>query len=169
MKSRWPTTKTYEILSDSAYGSFSTIKQSLSALVNYHKFDVAASFLAFSSQGHRAGAGGNEIVGKINCRYRINQHWTAEVRNKTVHLRGADPGPITHPNPDHWYDVWRDNVSIGLVYKKSNIQYSITPHLNVGIHKLYDGFLSKDFVLGGISEFQYRFNKKLKLYKYCNN
>ncbi len=163
IRNRWREQDGYEILNDSAYGSYSTLRESVSLLAKHKKFHFAGSFLGLTTDGHRDGAGGNEIVGHLGVRYRFSSHWTLEARNKVIHLEGADPGPATHPNPDHWYDVWRNNSSLRLKMRHQTIRLAITPHFNLGVHRLYDGFYSKDYVAGTNAELIWKAHKKLEL------
>ncbi|MFH1130671.1 MAG: TonB-dependent receptor, partial [Pseudomonadota bacterium] len=118
---------------------------------------------ALNTDGHRKGAGGNEIVGHVATRYRFTPNFHLSVRDKVVHLVGADPGPVTHPYADHWYDVWRNNVSLQLEWNRLPFRLTVTPFFNLGIHRLYDGFFSHDYVGGGISEVVVRLHRMIGL------
>ena len=58
---------------------------------------------------------------------------------------------MTHPHTDHTYEVWRDNASLGLTWRSGIARLELTPYVNVGVHRLYDGFYSRDYVGGGIA------------------
>jgi outer membrane cobalamin receptor len=105
-----------------------------------------------STDGHRQGAGGDELIGTTAARYRFTPDLRLTVRNKVIHLEGADPGPVTHPFTNHGYDVWRDNASLRLDWSHDIVRVNVTPYFNVGIHRLYDGFYSTDYVGGGSAE-----------------
>lgn len=152
IRSRWLEREGYEISNDAAYGSYSTLRETATALGRFGRWDAAAAFHALSTEGHRAGAGGGEMIGITAARYRFNRDLSLSFRNKVVHLDGGDPGPASHPFTDHWYDVWRDNVSLRLGYDRGATRVSLTPYLNVGVHRLYDGFESTDLVGGGIAD-----------------
>lgn len=158
IRSRFRGEDGYELLSDSAYGSYSTVRETVSGLGRAGPWDFAAGFHTLSTDGHRDGAGGDQMVGVAAARYRFAPNLRLTARNKVVHLDGADPGPATHPNPEHWYDVWRDTASLQLGWEEERFRLTMTPYLNVGVHKLYDGFHSNDYVGGGIADVEIRVN-----------
>lgn len=141
----------HEISNDAAYGSYSTLREAAAALGRFGDWDVAGAFLGLQTDGHRDGAGGNALVGQAAVRRRLARNLELALRNKVVHLEGADPGPVTHPTPDHWYDVWRNNTSVQLAWNNDDLALTVTPFFNVGVHRLYDGFESFDHVGGGIA------------------
>lgn len=156
LRSRWREEEGYELASDSAYGSYSTVRQTVSGLARVGPWDVAVGVHALSTDGHRDGAGGDQLVGATAARYRYTPHLKLTARNKVVHLEGADPGPVTHPTPGHTYDVWRDTASLQLSHEQEHLRLSLTPYLNLGVHELYDGFRSHDYVGGGLADLELR-------------
>ena len=152
IRSRVRETDGYELFNDAAYGSFSTIRETVAGIVRSGKTDASAAFHALSTDGHRKGAGGADMIGIAAVRGRLTPSLKLGLRNKIIHLRGADPGPASHPYEDHWYDVWRDNVSLHLEHEHKGVRVNVTPYLNLGIHQLYDGFHSIDHVEGGHAE-----------------
>jgi outer membrane cobalamin receptor len=156
IRNRWRTENGYELSNDAAYGSYATLRESLSGLGRVGPWDVAAGFHALATDGHRVGAGGEQRVGVAAVRYRFAPNLSLAARNKVVHLVGADPGPVTHPNPNHWYNVWRNTASLQLRWEQEHTRLTMTPYLNVGQHKLYDGFQSNDYVGGGNAELELR-------------
>ncbi|MBN2718506.1 MAG: TonB-dependent receptor [Deltaproteobacteria bacterium] len=156
INNRWRKTDGAELQNDASYGSFNTLRESVAVLAKRRRLDFSCAFTGFSSDGHRTGAGGNEMVGHGALRYRFKPRWRLEMRYKVIHVQGADSGPASHPNPDHWYDVWRNNISAGLNWKRDDSRLTFVPFFNTGIHRLYDGFLSRDYVTGGTLEWQFR-------------
>ncbi len=156
MRSRWRQQEGYELLGDVAYGSYATSRQSVSALAHTGPWDMAAAFHDLSTEGHRLGAGGSDMVGHVAVGRRLTSSLRLWVRNKLAHVEGNDPGPISNPTPDHWFDVWRENVSAQLLYARGATRVTLTPYLNLGIHRLYDGFYSRDTTTGGTGELELR-------------
>lgn len=152
LRSRWREKEGFEISNDFAYGSYSTSRETLSFLGKFKRFDVACAFHILDTEGHREGAGGRTMVAHAAARYRITSDLSLVFKNKLVHLEGTDPGPVTHPHEDHFFDVWRENVSLSLSYRRSIFRLSVIPYLNMGIHRLYDGFYSEDYIGGLIAE-----------------
>jgi outer membrane cobalamin receptor len=151
-RSRWLETDGVEFENNAAFGSYHTIKEQATVLGRTDKFDFASSLNVTSSQGHRPGAGGNLAALEAAGRYKFNKNFNLTVREKIVHLKGTDPGPVNHPNVDNWYEVWRNNSSVSLSWNNNLANFRISPYFNMGIHRLHDGFYSNDFVLGNIAE-----------------
>lgn len=163
IRSRWREREGYELMSDSAYGSYSTLRQAVSALGRFDSWDIAGAVQAMSTDGHRQGAGGNSVVAHTAARYRFTPDLNLTIRNKAIHLAGADPGTVTHPFADHWYDVWRNNASLQLAWKRGGVRVTVTPYFNFGVHRLYDGFYSADYVGGGNAELELKLHRTTEL------
>jgi outer membrane cobalamin receptor len=163
IRSRWRNQEGYEVFNDSAYGSYATLRESASLLARLGSWDLAGGVQAMSTDGHRMGAVGDELVGTTAARYRFSPELKLTVRNKVVHLDGSDPGPETHPFLDHTFEAWRDNASIQLAWSHDNLRLNVTPYLNVGVHRLYDGFHSTDYVGGGIAELEMKLHPTTEL------
>jgi outer membrane cobalamin receptor len=152
LTSRWRDEPGWEIENDLGYGSFATIDETASFLGSFGPWDLRAAFHVLDTDGHRDGLDGRTLTGQLGVRYAITPELSLTLGNKVVHLEGGDPGPATHPYTDHWYDVWRDGVSLSLALRHGIARLSVIPYLNVGVHRLYDGFRSTDLVGGGIAE-----------------
>ncbi len=163
IRSRALETDGYELFNDVSYGSYSTLRETVAGLFRAGKFDASAAFHALSTEGHREGAGGNEMIGDASFRVRITPSLKLRLRNKVMHLKGRDAGPASHPYADHWYDVWRDNASLQLEYERDGIRVNVTPYLNLGIHQLYDGFHSLDHVEGGHAQLTVKPHRTMEL------
>ena len=127
------------------------------------RWDLAGGVFLLDTKGHRDGAGGSEAIGIGAARYRLTPELSLTIRNKVAHLEGNDPGPVTHPTTDHWYDVRRDTASIQLAYSREETRVTVTPYLNAGVHRLYDGFHSNDYVGGVIAEGETGLTSSLRL------
>ncbi len=152
IRNRWPARDGMEIQTDTGYGSYATMRQSVSLLAHAGDWDTTAAFSAMKTDGHRPGAGGDSLVASAAVRYRISPDVRLTIRNKVAHIVGADPGPVSSPTPHNWFDVWRDTVSAQLAYCGRMARLSLTPYLNLGVHRLYDSFYSRDTVAGVIGE-----------------
>ncbi|MBK8480040.1 MAG: TonB-dependent receptor [Proteobacteria bacterium] len=148
IRSRWRDRPGYEVEQDAGGGSYATLQARAALLARLGAWDVATGVQALSTAGHRAGAGGDTLVATTALRYRWGSGLRLTARNKVVHLIGNDPGPVTHPQLDHGYEVWRDTLSVQLGGGRDQLRWSITPYLNVGLHRLYDGFRSLDYLSG---------------------
>ncbi len=153
IENRWRREEGFELENDSAYGSFQSIRETAAFLGRWGDWDLASAFHYYRTDGHRENSGGYNMVGSFGLRWRVSPALNLTLKNKVLHLEGEDPGPATHPNSDHWYDVWRDNLSLRLDYEHNWFDFRVLPYLNVGIHRLYDGFYSEDYMAGASTEF----------------
>jgi outer membrane cobalamin receptor len=163
LRNRWAKRDGLELEVDSGYGSYRTLRQSLSALGRTGAWNVAGGLTVFATEGHRDGAGGGSMAGTAALRYRFTPGLCLTLRNKVVHVQGGDPGTTAHPMVDHWFDVWRDTASAQLVYSAGKLRLTATPYLNVGVHRLYDGFYSRDYLGGGTTELEARLHSAASL------
>lgn len=159
LRSRFRMEEGYELASDTAYGSFDTTRETVTLLGRKDQWDWAGSVHAMSTAGHRSGTAGRLLVGNGAVRNRLSDELSLTLRNKAIHLEGADPGPASHPYANHFYDVWRDNGSFRLEWRHNALRLNITPAFNAGVHRLYDGFRSVDVVAGTRGEVEYRLGR----------
>lgn len=148
LRSRWRGAEGLTVESDTGYGSYSTARESAVLLGRRGGWDIAGAVSALKTDGHRAGAGGSSLVGQLAVRRRVTGALSLTLRNRLARLDGADPGPVSHPAPDHWYRVWRESLSLGLALHGARLRLDATPYLNVGLHRLHDGFYSRDYTGG---------------------
>lgn len=149
LRSRWRRMEGIELDSDTAYGSYGTLQERAALLARHRRWDLAGGVHLLKTDGHRPGAGGNLVVGTVGARYRGPGGLRATLRDRVVHTEGADPGPVTHPNADHWYEVWRNLASLKLESRAGRVALRMQPYLHLGEHRLYDGFRSLDVTTGG--------------------
>lgn len=162
LRSRWRQHEGWEVESDSAIGSYNTKSQSVAVLGNTGRLGIAAGVHAFGTDGHRLGAGGNNLIGQVGVRTRLGGGWELILREKAMHLTGADPGPVTHPYANHFYDVWRDRLSLQAQWKREAVSIRALPFFNIGRHELYDGFQSVDTTSGVVVEGEFPIHRAAK-------
>ena len=86
------------------------------------------------------------------------------LREKLLHLTaGADPGPASHPYPNHWFDVWRERLAFEASAAEGPLRITVIPYVNLGRHQLYDGFYSRDVTAGGNAETAYKLDRHAEL------
>lgn len=163
LRSRWRDLDGWEVGSDTAYGSYTTLGGTATALVRHGRWDGAFALHALRTDGHRDGAGGADLVLQGAGRHRFDSGWSIALRNKAVHVTGGDPGTVEHPYTDHTFDVWRDNLSATVEYNRPGLRVTLLPYATVGRHKLYDGFQSKDWTVGGTVEAAMRLHRDVDL------
>lgn len=153
----------WELEHDVAYGSFGTLREQASLLGAGRGWDVAGAITALRSDGHRESAGGSNLVGRASVRWRPTPTLHLTLANKQFLGVGADPGPLTHPHDDHWYEVQRSATSLRLQTVTGGQPVTLVTYLNHGTHRLYDGFFSHDHVAGAYGETELRLGVPLSL------
>jgi len=142
----------FELQNDMALGSYATLRERLAVLARHGEWDVTSGVSALRSEGHRAGAGGANDLAHFSVRWRPRPTTHLLVSTKLFHGTGGDPGPITHPYTDHWYDARRTTSSVQLRSWHEGLLLRLVPYLNTGVHRLYDGFYSRDHNAGAYAE-----------------
>jgi outer membrane cobalamin receptor len=163
LRSRFRAREGIEVTNDAAVGSYATVRETAAVLARVGPWDLVGAVSAFKTDGHREGAGGDDLALQLAVRYRLTPALSLTLREKLVHLEGGDPGPVTHPTSDHWFDVWRETASLLLAWDQGRVRFSATPYLNVGITRLYDGYYARDAVGGGIAEGDIRLHRRAQL------
>jgi outer membrane cobalamin receptor len=163
LRSRWRQQDGWELENDTAAGSYNTLRQNAAVLGNSGRVGVAGAVHALRTDGHRLGAGGSSLIGQFGIRTRLGGGWEVTLRQKAMHLTGADPGPVTHPNDNHFFDVWRDRLSLQASWQSDAVSVRAQPFFNIGRHELYDGFRSVDTTSGAILESDLKLHPRVKL------
>ncbi|HUU04112.1 MAG TPA: TonB-dependent receptor [Myxococcota bacterium] len=165
IKNRWLHRDGLEITNDTGFGSYQSLRENAAVLWRRGDWDIAGALSVLRTDGQRVGAGGANVIGVVGARLRLLPELRLSLSNKLLHLTGEDPGPASHPNDDHWYDVWRDSPSLRLDYDGENYSLRLVPYFHIGIHRLYDGFYSQDYLGGGnlVCDFDLIEGFKLKL------
>ncbi|MFA6032333.1 MAG: TonB-dependent receptor, partial [Myxococcota bacterium] len=161
-KSMWMKEPGWRLTADSSIGSYKTFMENAAFLGKFGAFDTAGFVSATRSDGQRDYSGGSNIVGEVAGRWRSGD-FSVTVREKLSKLTGFDPGPVTVPYVDHWYDVFRNNASAVGRYRGKEFKLNLTAYIDYGWNRLYDGFESHDYVAGGIFEGDFKLIKQLSL------
>lgn len=148
LRSRFRDHDGFEIENDAAFGSYATVRERAAVLARWGEWDVAGGVSALKTDGHRAGAGGSDLVAQVAGRYRAGRGVEIAVSERLVHVLGADPGPASHPYADHTFDVWRSNTAVRVEIDRGSVQLALVPYLNAGVHRLFDGSLMTDSTSG---------------------
>jgi len=153
IENRWPDIKGCQLENDAAFGSFNTFRDRTTLAFKGEKVDLISAFSALNTDGYRDGTEGNSIAGQLGVRFRLPKRSTISIRNKTIRLQGSDPGPTINPTPDHRFEVLRNTSNAKFEYSGQSMNFSIATWLNAGEHRLYDGFLSRDYTAGALAEY----------------
>lgn len=163
IRNRWRRQPGFELYDDTACGSFQTLRETASFLGRFGDWDGAGALQVLRTEGHRPGAGGSTVVGQAAARVQVAPDLRLSLHNKLVHLVGSDPGPVTHPHPDHDYEVWRDQAALRLTLREGWLRLTMTPHVTIGLHRLHDGFRSEDHTAGTHAEARLNLHRTVRL------
>ncbi len=142
----------WELHQDLAYGSYRTLRERVAMLGRHGDWDATAALSALRTDGHRVGAGGANTVAQLSARWHALPATRLTLSHKLFHGTGADPGPVTHPTPDHTYDVRRSTTSLQLASLSGGVLLRAVQYVNLGTHRLYDGFFSRDRTAGAYAQ-----------------
>ncbi len=154
IENRWPRHKGWEFNQETVYGSYNIFQDRSSLLFSANGIDAVGSFSAFTTDGHRDGTSGKNIMGQLRFRRQLPGGGSVSISERIVHLEGSDPGPIFHPTPGNWFDVTRNRIQGRMEYKRKHFRIQTASWFNSGEHHLYDGFHSRDYVGGANTEIE---------------
>lgn len=153
----------WELHNDIAYGSYGTLRERVAVLAREGDLDATGAFSALRTDGHRAGAGGSNTVVQLSARWHALPTTRLTLSHKQFYGTGADPGPVTHPTPDHTYDVRRSSTSLQLTMLRGGVLVRAVNYVNLGTHRLYDGFYSQDHTAGAYAQAELDVGEDLRL------
>ena len=163
MRTRWADDDEIHLFLDTSYGSYNSYRLTAAALESTGDWDGQGFISLSGSDGHRDNAGGRNVIAHAGLRWRITPAARLTFRDKVAKLYGYDPGPATNPNTNHWYDVWRNSAALSFCWLSPDVKINSATYFNYGQHKLYDGFLSHDFLYGATLEVRWSIVKSLEL------
>lgn len=163
IESRWRTRPGHELHLRGGFGGYDSYLLQPVLLGHWGDWDLAAAFHGRGSRGHRAGAGGDLQVGQLAARVWTSGASRLALRGRVIHMRGADPGPASFPNPDHWFDVLRLNASALLEVFSDRADWRAMVFAAGGRHNLYSGFSSLDLLTGGHLECRLQAHRTVEL------
>ncbi len=148
VETAWPRAEGDEVRLLGEGGSFHTVQATPGVQGRHGAWDYLATATAFHTDGHRAGAGAGLAATLLKVRHRFSESLSVEVRQRSTFLDGADPGPASRPYADHWFRVRRFNQALTVRYARGSVGLWAAGFANVGLHRLYDGFRSRDLLAG---------------------
>ncbi len=130
------------------YGAFNTYRTRYTNEGRFDKFKYFISAGADGTDGHRDNSNYNSHTYSAKTMYDISDNWDVSVTGSTTKFEMNDPGTITNPAVDEWYDVGRNwfDVSVSNRTRYGNGEFKL--HANTGHHEIYDGWRSSDKTYG---------------------
>ncbi len=129
------------------YGSYNTQKYMGSVGYKKKKFNVFASFNHNRTNGHRDTSDFRIINGYLKAGYNINSHFNLYADFSLADYKTADPGPVDGVAGDR-IDIYRGKTALSLENKYSRLEGALKLYYNFGEHKISDGWLSNDDLMG---------------------
>ena len=130
------------------YGSFDTKKASLSHGGRIDRFDYYVTASHRQTDGHQPGSDYEARHYTLHMGYRISAQTSMELNANLADMTVQDPGPVSSPQSDHWYDIFRYGGDLTLVRSSRWGETHIKLHANFGRHTFFDGWRSHDRTLG---------------------
>jgi outer membrane cobalamin receptor len=164
IEDRWPDSAGIQLENDVAYGVNNTFRERATLLCKHKMIDFTSAFSAFTTQGHYDGNDGNSLIGQLGARLRLAGSSALILRDKIVFVNGADPGPCFAPfSPRQGFEVLRNNLSLRFE-KREALDLQAVAWLDLGEHRLWDSFFSRDYTGGATVECSKNlFNEKLRV------
>jgi outer membrane receptor protein involved in Fe transport len=147
IRTAWPVRN--EVRLSAEAGSFATQSATAGFTGKAGQLEVLAAARVLHSDGHREFAGGDSQQGLLKLRLRLSGAWSVVLRQRTLLMDTFDPGPASRPFFDHRLDVRRFNQSLAIENHGARLRGRVVVYGNVGWHRLWDGFRSRDD-LGGL-------------------
>jgi outer membrane cobalamin receptor len=132
------------------YGEFDSRTLSLRHGGKIGSFDYAVTAANRGTDGHRTDADSDYRAGH----YTVHLGWQAGTRTELefnenlADVRVMDPGTVSSPYRDHWYDILRYGGDVNLIHRSRFGETNLKVHANFGKHDFYDGWMSNDRTTG---------------------
>ena len=110
--------------------------------------DYNATAAVRKSDGHRDYSDFEGKFYTLHLGYKLSTQTSIAMNSNLSVLDIMDPGPVSTPAINNWYDLNRSGADISLDHNSSLGTTHVKLHGNFGRHKIYDGFRSHDFTAG---------------------
>jgi iron complex outermembrane receptor protein len=131
-------------------GSFNTQEYNGGLGYNDGKFNILVSGDHDQTDGNRPYSSFNTNDGYLNAGYNVDENFDLHATGSINKFKTYDPGPVSAPLIDNWFDILRSSSSISLDDKFAETDGSLKLFYNYGHHSIFGGFLSDDRNLGGV-------------------
>jgi iron complex outermembrane receptor protein len=143
----------FAISGKAQYGSFNTQKYTAGIGLKKNKFNILGSFNHDQTDGHRDNSDFSINNGYLKTGYEFNPNFRLIINTSLASYHTTDPGPVnstdtTYENGGHWGDFTRGEGALTLENHFRKSEGALKLYYNGGEHSLYDGFHSKDFLMG---------------------
>jgi len=129
---------------DASYGSYGTQAYNLSLGESSAGDQVRFSAGHDQTNDYRANAGFNRNNAAANGTLALGENFSLNADASVTNFTAYDPGPLSAPLANNWYDVLRGEAGFSLDSKDRAGDGSLRFLYNWGNHKIFDGFTSTD-------------------------
>ena len=129
---------------DASYGSYGTQGYNLSLGESSARDQMRVSAGHDQTNDFRANAGFNRNNAAANGTVALGGNFTLNADASITNFTDYDPGPLSAPLANNWYDVLRGEAGFSLDSKDQAGDGSLRFLYNWGNHKIFDGFASTD-------------------------
>jgi outer membrane receptor protein involved in Fe transport len=140
----------FETRLKAGYGEYNSQKYSIEHGGKKGNIEYNLTAAHRSSDGFRDDAKdtyeGNFYTGHVG--YTFSRNTSIEMNTSLADLYLFDPGFITDPNADDWYDILRWGGDLTLTHQSRLGESYLKLHGNFGKHKFFDGWRSSDQMIG---------------------
>ena len=130
------------------YGAFNTRKYSVSHGGKQGPVDYYITASQRQTAGHRAGSDYDGRHLTTHLGYQVGSNTSLELNANLADMLVRDPGPVTNPASDNWYDILRWGGDLTAIHASRLGETNLKLHGNFGKHKFFDGWRSRDRTLG---------------------
>lgn len=130
------------------YGAFDTRSLMLNHGGKIGSLDYFVTVNHRQSDGHREGSDYRGRYYTAHFGYEMGEKSTVEMNANLADMRVEDPGSVTDPHSDDWYDLLRFGADIHLRHESRWGETHLKLHGNFGKHDFFDGWHSDDRLLG---------------------
>jgi vitamin B12 transporter len=140
----------FKTILSSGYGAFKTQRIHAAHMGRIGRFEYVITAAARHTDGHRSDAesGYRDDHFTAHIGYALGKNTTAELNANLSNIDVNDPGTESNPYTDHWYDLKRYGGDFTLEHEGRWGESCLKLHGNFGKHAFYDGWRSRDRMLG---------------------
>ncbi len=129
-------------------GNFNSQKLNLQHGAKLGAFDYFVTATTKRTDGHRSYSDYDGTFVTAHMGYQLSDATSVEVNANYSDTYLYDPGTVSQPFLDHWYDIKRSGADVTVSHNSGLGESYVKLHGNFGRHEIYDGWRSNDQTVG---------------------
>ncbi|MBN2357360.1 TonB-dependent receptor, partial [candidate division KSB1 bacterium] len=129
-------------------GSYASRNLTLSHGGKFSRLQYMLTAASSRTDGHRPFSQYEGDHFNLHTSYQLSEGSRIEMNGNYADLYLYDPGTVTAPFSDHWYDLVRYGADLSWSHQSQAGDSHLQLHGNFGRHRIYDGFRSHDHTVG---------------------